>query len=167
MSQSEEANPCDTDGVAHDHALSIRRTLHAPPEKVWAAYTQPELLQQWFCPRPWTITDPVIELRPGGRFAFTMHGPNGEVVPNSGVFLYLEPGRKLVTTDALTPDWKPAGQPFMVATVEMEPTADGSTAYCATARHWNAETMKQHEAMGFHQGWGAAVDQLEELLKTL
>jgi uncharacterized protein YndB with AHSA1/START domain len=33
--------------------------------------------------------------------------------------------------------------------------------------HWNAETLKEHEAMGFHEGWGKAADQLEELAKTL
>lgn len=154
MSDKPAPNPCDTDGVAHPHSLQIRRTLDAPPEKVWAAYTQPELLSQWFCPKPWYITDAVIEPRPGGRFNFTMHGPDGELVPNSGIFLHVEPGRKLITTDALTPDWKPAGLPFMVATVEMIPTGDGRTEYSATARHWSEATMKQHEAMGFYEGWG-------------
>ena len=95
-----------------------------------------------------------------------MHGPDGERFPNSGVFLEVVPNRRWITTDALTPDWQPAGQPFMVATVELTPRADGKTEYVATARHWNAETMKQHEAMGFHEGWGHCADQLAELLKT-
>ena len=34
------------------------------------------------------------------------------------------------------------------------------------ALHWNEETMKEHEAMGFHEGWGQCADQLAELLKT-
>jgi uncharacterized protein YndB with AHSA1/START domain len=160
-------NPCHTPGVAHGHELVLRRVFDAAPDQIWKAWMEPALLQRWFCPKPWYVTDAVIEPRPGGRFNCVMHGPNGEVMPNSGVFLEVVPQRKWTTTDAFTPDWKPAGQPFMVATVELIPLADGKTEYVATARHWNEATMKQHEAMGFHEGWGAAADQLAELLKEM
>ncbi len=160
-------NPCHTPGVAHGHELVLRRVFDAAPDQIWKAWMEPALLQQWFCPKPWYVTDAVIEPRPGGRFNCVMHGPNGEVMPNSGVFLYVEPGRRWITTDAFTPDWRPAGAPFMVGEVELIPLADGKTEYVATARHWNEATMKQHEAMGFHEGWGAAADQLAELLKEM
>jgi uncharacterized protein YndB with AHSA1/START domain len=117
-------------------------------------------------PKPWSISDIQIDPRPGGVFNCVMHGPDGEVMPNSGIFLAVEPNRRWITTDAFTPAWEPAGQPFMVATVELTPREDGRTDYVATARHWNAEMMKQHEAMGFHEGWGTCADQLAELLKT-
>ena len=160
-------NPCLTPGTAHQHELVLRRVFDASPAKIWKAWMDPALLQQWFCPKPWYVTDAVIEPHAGGRMNFTMHGPDGEVMPNSGIFLEVIPQKKWTTTDALTPDWKPAGMPFMVATVELTPLPDGRTEYVATARHWNEATMKQHEAMGFHDGWGAAADQLAELLKKL
>ena len=167
MANETDNNPCDTNGVAHSFDLVLERVIDASPDRIFKAYTDPRILPQWFSPKPWSITDAVIEPCVGGRFNFTMHGPNGEVFPNSGVFLEVVPNRRLITTDALTPDWKPSGQPFMVARIEMEPTADGKTKYKATASHWNAETMKQHEQMGFHEGWGTVADQLGELLKTL
>jgi uncharacterized protein YndB with AHSA1/START domain len=145
----------------------LERIIDAPPEKIWRAYTDPAILSQWFSPKPWTITDAVVEPRVGGRFNFTMHGPDGEVFPNSGVFLEVVENRRMITTDAFTPDWKPAGQPFMVARIELEPTGDGKTKYTATASHWNEATMKQHEQMGFHDGWGQVADQLNALVKTL
>ncbi len=83
------------------------------------------------------------------------------------MILAIEPNRRLVTTDAFTPDWRPTGLPFMVAEITLTPTADGGTDYVAVARHWNADTMKQHEQMGFEAGWNAAADQLAELLRTL
>jgi uncharacterized protein YndB with AHSA1/START domain len=43
----------------------------------------------------------------------------------------------------------------------------GKTRYTARARHWTAEAKTEHEAMGFHEGWGKAADQLEALAKTL
>ena len=45
--------------------------------------------------------------------------------------------------------------------------AAGHTRYTARALHWNAEDKGQHEAMGFHDGWGVATDQLLALAQTL
>lgn len=167
MAHETEDNPCVTPGQAHSFDLVLERVIDAPPEKIWRAYTDAAILSQWFSPKPWTITDAVVEPRVGGRFNFTMHGPDGEVFPNSGVFLEVVENRRMITTDALTPDWKPTGQPFMVARIELEPTGDGKTRYKATASHWNEATMKQHEQMGFHEGWAQVADQLNELVKTL
>jgi uncharacterized protein YndB with AHSA1/START domain len=166
MANETETNPCDTDGAAHAFELRLERIIDAAPEKVFKAYTDPAILAQWFAPKPWKIVDPIVEPRPGGRFNFTMHGPDGEVFPNSGVFLDVVPNRRIITTDAFTSAWKPAGQPFMVAQVDMEPTADGKTKYTAVARHWNEAAMKTHEQMGFHEGWGTVADQLAEIVKT-
>ena len=166
MAQETEANPCDTDGVAHSFDLVLERIIDAPPEKVFRAYTDPAILSQWFAPKPWSISDCVIEPRPGGRMNFVMHGPDGERFPNAGVFLEVVPNRRLISTDAFTPDWKPSGQPFMVARIELEPTADGKTKYTATASHWNEAAMKQHVEMGFHEGWGQVADQLNEIVQT-
>ena len=167
MAQETETNPCDTDGVAHAWDLVLKRTFDATPEQVWKAWTTPDLLKQWFAPRPWSTPEATVDLRPGGVFRVTMRAPDGVEFPNSGVFLEIVPNRKLVSTDAFAPGWKPAGQPFMVTTIELTPTADGKTDYVATASHWTAEAMKQHEDMGFHQGWGQCADQLAELLKTV
>ena len=167
MANETEANPCDTDGVAHAFDLVLERVIDAPREKIYRAYTDPAILSQWFAPKPWRITDAVVEPRAGGRFNFVMHGPEGERFPNAGVFLEVVPNRRLISTDAFTPAWKPSGQPFMTARIDLEPTEDGKTRYTATASHWTEEAMKQHEAMGFHEGWGQVADQLAELLKTL
>jgi uncharacterized protein YndB with AHSA1/START domain len=167
MATGTDNNPCDTDGVAHTFDLVLERVIDAPPEKVFKAYTDPAILSHWFAPKPWSITDAVVEPRAGGRFNFVMHGPDGERFPNAGIFLEVVENRRLISTDALTPDWKPAGAPFIVARIELEPTSDGRTKYTATASHWNEDAMKQHEQMGFHEGWGQVSDQLNELVKTL
>ena len=163
----ETDNPCHAPGTPNGFDLTLSRHFDAPPETVWRAWTTPDLLKQWYCPKPWYVSEAVIDPRPGGVFNTVMNGPDGEVMPNSGVILAIEPNRRLVTTDAFTPDWKPAGLPFMVGEITLTPAADGGTDYVAVARHWNADTMKQHEAMGFHDGWGTVADQLNALLPTL
>ncbi|WP_396593068.1 SRPBCC family protein [Brevundimonas sp. R86498] len=167
MVQDTDANPCHTPGEPAGFDLELRRHFDAPPEKIWQAWITPDLLKQWFCPKPWRVSEATIDPRPGGVFNTVMNGPDGEVMPGTGVFLEVVPGRKWITTDAFAPGWKPTGLPFMVTEVTLTPTGDGGTDYVAIARHWNADTMKQHEEMGFHQGWGAAADQLAELLRTL
>jgi len=166
MTHDTDANPCVATG-AHRFELVLERIFDASPDKIWKAWTTPDQLMQWFAPLPWRVTQAVIEPVVGGAFTFTMQGPEGEIMPNDGVFLLVEPNRRWITTDAFVKGWLPAGMPFMSAEVVLTPLADGRTRYVATARHWNEATMKQHESMGFAEGWGLASDQLADLLKTL
>jgi uncharacterized protein YndB with AHSA1/START domain len=72
----------------------------------------------------------------------------------------------LVWTDALLPGFRPAQQPFFTAEIRMEPVGE-RTRYTAIARHGTSAARKQHEEMGFHEGWGKALDQLVELANEL
>lgn len=152
--------------ISNAHELVLARTIDAPREKLWRCWTEPKLLEQWFCPKPWHVTNARIDLRPGGEFSSIMHGPDGEEFPNIGVFLAVEPMQRLVTTDAFQPGWKPSDRAFMTAEIVFE-EAGGKTKYTATARHWSAEAKAEHEAMGFHEGWGKAADQLQALARSL
>lgn len=145
------------------HELSLTRFIAAPPEAVWDVLANRQ--EEWFCPSPWRAEVTAQERRPGGRSAITMYGPDGEVMPNEGIFLAWDEGRRFVTTDACTADFEPA-DPFMIGIWEIEPAnEDGieGTRYTASARHWSQEAMQQHEAMGFTEGWGACADQLKTL----
>ncbi|MCB1453811.1 MAG: SRPBCC family protein [Rhizobiaceae bacterium] len=147
--------------------LVLERTIDAPREKVFRCFSDPKLLEQWFAPKPWLIKDVDIDLRPGGASKFTMHGPEGEVFPVSGVYLEVVPNEKIVTTDAYSAGWVPAENPFFTAVMTFEDAGNGKTKYTAVARHWRAEDKQTHEQMGFHEGWGQTAAQLEELAKTL
>lgn len=147
--------------------LVLERTIDAPREKVFRCFSDPKLLEQWFAPKPWLIKDVDIDLRPGGASKFTMHGPEGEVFPISGVYLEVVPNEKIVTTDAYSAGWVPAENPFFTAVMTFEDAGNGKTKYTAVARHWRAEDKQTHEQMGFHEGWGQTAAQLEELAKTL
>lgn len=149
------------------YELVLDVTLDAPKEKLYRCWTEPALLQQWFVPRPWTISKVEQDLRPGGASLVVMRDPDGNEYPNPGVFLEIVPNRKIVMTDAFSAGWEPAGKPFMVAEVTFEDAGHGKTRYRAVARHWTEESKQAHVQMGFHEGWGACARQLEELAKTL
>ncbi|MGO1542668.1 MAG: SRPBCC family protein [Luteimonas sp.] len=146
------------------HDLSIERRMAAPPAAVWRAWT--EHLTEWFAPAPWKTVKAELDLRPGGRFHAVMEGPDGERADGgAGVLLEVVPERRIVFTDALGPDWMPR-KPFMVAIIELTPDGDG-TLYRATVRHWDAESKKRHEEMGFHPGWSQVAEQLEAVAVRL
>jgi uncharacterized protein YndB with AHSA1/START domain len=146
--------------------LELKREVAVSPHLVWRAWTEPALLKQWFTPTPWRTTDCEIDLRPGGKFRTVMEGPNGEKNDSTGCFLAVIPQKLLVFTDALGPGYRPLGSGFMTASIAIEPTATG-TLYTARALHKDEAAKKQHEEMGFQQGWGTALDQLVALMKGL
>ena len=152
---------------SNDRELVLTRVIDAPRESVYRAWTEPELLKQWFTPRPWTT--PVVEtdVRPGGSNLIVMRSPEGAEMPNRGVYLEMVPNERLVITDAFTQAWEPSEKPFMTLVLTFEDAGEGRTKYTARVRHWTVADRESHEKMGFHQGWGVATDQLAEVARSL
>ena len=146
--------------------LSFTRTLKAPRTAVWAAWTRPEHIRQFFVPAPHTVTACEIDLRVGGKFN-TVFDVEGQSITNTGVYLEIIEGERLVFTDAYSEGWKPAPDPFMTAIIDLADTEHGGTRYTATARHRSTETCERHKVMGFYEGWGQATDQLDAYASTL
>ena len=148
--------------MSADRELVLTRLINAPREKVYRAWTDPELLKQWFAPKPYTTPIVEIDVRPGGSAYFVMRGPDGKDLPNRGVYLEVVPNEKLVSTDAYVKAWEPSEKPFMTLILTFEDEG-GKTRYTARVRHWTVADREAHEKMGFHEGWGLCTDQLEAL----
>ena len=147
--------------------LVLDRVVPVPLELVWRAWTEAELLKQWFCPRPWRVTEAHLDVRPGGRFFTVMQGPeDGQTFASEGCFLEVVHHQRLRWTDALAGGYRPNAEAFMTAALELT-EVEGGTRYRAIAQHASVEAMQKHVEMGFNEGWSAALDQLVELSKTL
>lgn len=142
--------------------LAVERHIAAPPETVFRVWT--ERLVEWWAPKPWTTQVIEQDLRPGGRSALVMTGPDGAASDMEGVVLEVVPDRRIVLTNAFTAGWVPQ-TPFMVAIFTFAPES-GGTRYRAASRHWDEAAQKQHEAMGFQQSWGIVAGQLAELAEA-
>lgn len=149
-----------------DRELVLTRIIDAPREKLFKAWTDPELLKQWFAPLPWTTSAAELDVRPGGASLFVMRDPDGNEFPNRGVYLEVVENERLVFTDAFTRAWEPSEKPFMTAIVTFEDIG-GKTRYTARARHWTVADREAHEKMGFHEGWGQCADQLAALVARI
>ena len=150
-----------------DRELVLTRVIDATPDKLYRAWTEAELLKQWFAPAPVTVPVAELDVRPGGSNLIVMRLPDGLEAPNRGVYLEVIPNEKLVFTDAYAAAWEPSANPFMTVILTFEDLGNGQTRYTARVRHFTVAGREQHERMGFHQGWGQCADQLAELGKRI
>jgi uncharacterized protein YndB with AHSA1/START domain len=150
-----------------DRELVLTRIIDAPRENIFRAWTEVELLKQWFAPLPYTTPHAELDVRPGGSSLVVMRGPDGTEFPNPGVYLEVVKNEKIVFTDAFTSAWVPSEKPFMTAIITLEDLGGGKTKYTALVRHWTVADREAHEKMGFHEGWGICTDQLAALAAKL
>jgi uncharacterized protein YndB with AHSA1/START domain len=109
---------------AANRELVLIRIIDAPCEKVFKAWTDPELLEQWFAPPPWTTPVADVDVRQGGANLIVMRDPEGHEFPNRGVYLEVVENERLVFTDSYTTAWEPSDKPFMTVIL---------TSSCATS----------------------------------
>jgi uncharacterized protein YndB with AHSA1/START domain len=156
-----------TTSKPNDRELQLTSIIDASREKVYRCWTEPELITQWFTPPPWKTIRAETDVRPGGSSLIVMQGPEGQEMPNPGVYLEVVPNEKLVATDAFVSAWKPSEKPFMTLVLTFEDAGKGKTKYTARILHWSADDRIQHEKMGFEKGWTQATKQLAELAERI
>lgn len=158
-----------------ENDLEISRFLAVSRERVWRAWSDPARLAQWWCPKPWVTEVRKFDFRAGGDFHTYMTGPDGKggtgESDNPGCFLEIVPMERIVGTSVMVGGWRPvtAWMP-MTSIIEMRDEAkDGvqGTRYVARVLHLNEADRRRHEEMGFHEGWGTCISQLEQFAATL
>lgn len=92
---------------SRSNEIRLTRVYDAPVRAVWDAWTIPEQIEKWWGPRGFTLTTHSKDLRTGGTWRYTMHGPNGVDYPNVTRYLVVEPHRKLVYDHGGTDDTPP------------------------------------------------------------
>lgn len=97
--------PMPTTTSAND--IRITRIYDAPVALVWEAWTDPAQVAQWWGPRGFTITTHSREVRAGGSWVFTMHGPDGTDYPNFTRYHEVEPRARLVYDHGASSDTAP------------------------------------------------------------
>ena len=150
--------------LGSDRELVLTRVFEATPPEVFRAWTDPEILKQWFAPLPWTTPHAELDVRPGGSSLVVMRGPDGKDFSNPGVYLDVVENERLVITDAYVRAWEPSEKPFMTLVLTFDDLGGRRTRYTARVLHWTVADREAHEKMGFHEGWGQCADQLAALL---
>lgn len=146
--------------------LVFTRDFALPRDRIFRAWTTPDLLAQWFAPPGMTIRDVAMDVRPGGILSCVMGAPDGSTFPTTFHYLEVLEPERIVFTDKVTADGTPAPDAFIVSTCQFD-EIDGGTRYTGTARHFTEAARDEHLKRGFHEGAAGVADQLERVLKQI
>jgi len=146
--------------AAAERELNIRRTFNAPRELVFRAWTEPQLLAQWSCPRGFTFSENRGELRVGGTFSARMRSPEGTEHRLRGVYREIVPPERLVFTHCWV-DEQGAPGPETLVTVTLAEHGGRTEMSFHQALFVSVEARDRHE-----QGWTNCFERLAELLGT-
>jgi uncharacterized protein YndB with AHSA1/START domain len=144
-----------------DREIVLLRDFDAPRERVFAAWTRPELLARWWGPGRFTLPVCEVDLRPGGAYRFVMRGPDGREFPVGGVYREVVPPERLVYTSRLDLEGAPSFEGTVTATFA---DRDGRTTLTLRTLY---ETREQRDAalrMQMAEGYGESFDRLDAAL---
>jgi uncharacterized protein YndB with AHSA1/START domain len=136
-------------------SLTIVRRIKAPPVKVWAAITKPELMMQWWGPDAGPTLSVVADVRPGGRFSVAFRLLSGDEHNPTGVYREVVPEKKLV----FTWDLPGAPEPESLVTFRLEPIEGGTELTLTHERLPDEAARDSHE-----RGWNGLLDKLPVFL---
>jgi len=145
-----------TTKAAPKTSLEIKRIIKAPRDRVYAAWTDPAQLRQWFGPEKVQTRELNAEPRVGGKFRWDLTNPEGEDLTCLGEYRELQPGRKIVFTWQWQDDedWE---NHVSIVTVELD-DADGGTELRLT----HEELPNEESRDGHSRGWNSTLDKLEK-----
>lgn len=144
--------------VISDREFVLEHVFRAPAAKVFAAYTDPKLVPQWWSGRPGAVRVETMDVRPGGAWRYVQRMPNGHEMAFFGTYLEVTPVTRLVYTFATE------GQPGEIrATVELA-EHDGETRLTLTNLCPSKEARDAMLKYGAAAGAKVAWDRLAEVL---
>ncbi len=165
-----------------NHAtFTIEREFNAPVEKVWQAWTTPEMVMKWWGPEGFSSPYASVDFRIGGKYIYAMHGPAGTEwdrdMYSAGIYKEIVPNEKIVITDyfsdkngnKIEPSDEGMDVNFpdeMIVTVLFDDLGNGKTKLSIV--YPKPESEEQLQAMlksGMNEGWNSSLNKFEEALK--
>lgn len=146
--------------------VSITREFQAAPSLVWDAYTKPELLDQWWAPKPWMSRTKVLDFKVGGRRFYAMVSPEGDERWAVQKYTSITPKTNFKIFNAFADaeeNLELPGSDWDLNFTEQ----DGRTKVSISIYNESLERLERMVAMGFVEGTKAQLKNLEDLLAKL
>jgi uncharacterized protein YndB with AHSA1/START domain len=141
--------------VAIKPSLTLKRRLAAAPEKVYAAWTDPEKIVRWFGPDSGPVKSASLDVRDGGRYAIEFSTEDGEEHHVSGIYREVLPNEKLVFSWM----WRTMPERQSLVTVLIKPDGDGTLLTLIHDQFFDEAARDRHEF-----GWNGTLDKLAACL---
>lgn len=148
--------------------IKVERSFDSPLDLVWAAWTEAELLDQWWAPKPWKVETKTMDFSVGGKWLYAMVGPQGEKHWDLKNFSQIATGKSF-TYRSLFCDENGNVNPATTGSVWVNSFTEnnGITLVTNIIRVDSLAHLEAHIKMGFKEGFSAGLGQLEGLLTHL
>jgi uncharacterized protein YndB with AHSA1/START domain len=149
----------------------IKREFDAPLSLVWDAFTRPEILDQWWAPKPWTSKTKVMNFEVGGRRFYAMVSPEGQERWSVQQYTSISPKTNFKYLNAFADEHEnpelPGSDWDLTFSEEHTSTSLSITKLSVTIYNESLERMEKMIEMGFKEGFTITLKSLEALLATL
>lgn|SRR5690554_2273504 len=160
--------PFDFTVDKENKTIHMNREFDAEPELVWQAWTTPELLDQWWGPKPWKAETKSMDFREGGHWLYAMVGPEGEKHWSKVRFISIEMVRSFSARAGFCDEHGTINEDLPQNLWENKfEGKDERTLVKSTLTFDSLEDLETNISMGFKEGISMGMSQLDELLKTL
>jgi uncharacterized protein YndB with AHSA1/START domain len=148
-----------------NNTINVKREFAAPLQKVWAAWTQSELLDQWWAPKPWKAETKTMDFREGGRWIYAMVGPEGEKHWSLSDFKSVEAQKSFSNLNAFSDEngGITPGAPRSFWNNSFNSNGETTTVDIAI-KFDKLEDLEGYIKMGFKEGFTMGLGNLDELL---
>lgn len=151
-----------------NNKVKVTREFAAPLSKVWAAWTQSELLDQWWAPKPWKAVTKKMEFKEGGHWLYVMAGPEGEEHWCRGDFNSINPMKSYKAVAAFCDPNGKISTDFPLANWYCEfREAQNKTIVNIELQYESLADLEKYIEMGFKEGFTMALGNLDELLASV
>lgn len=151
-----------------NNTITVKREFAAEVPLVWDAYTKSEILDQWWAPKPWKARTKKMDFREGGQWLYAMVGPNGEEHWSIANYKNIKIHKSFTGLDAFSDSDGNINKEMPQSKWEVLFTDKGEKTLVQL--HISYDDLAQLEAtiqMGFKEGLGMAMENLDELLPSL
>jgi uncharacterized protein YndB with AHSA1/START domain len=162
MTSQQQSTTTATITTPSDREILCERVFDAPRDRVYAAYTDPALIPEWWGPRSMTTSVDVMDVRAGGSWRFVMHGADGSETGFRGTYREVTPPERIVQTF----EWEGMPGHVSVETAEFEDLGDRTRVVTTSIFH-TAEERDGMLGSGMEGGLNETYQRMDELLERL
>ena len=146
--------------------LTVKRTFNADVALVWRAWTEAEILDKWWAPKPWYSKTKRMEFKVGGYRLYSMNGPEGEVMWGRTNYATIKQHKEFTGTDVFCDENGISDGSFPERKYSNQFIGQGGqTEIVTTTVYESEEALQQMLELGMQEGYELTLNHLEEWLE--
>jgi uncharacterized protein YndB with AHSA1/START domain len=151
-----------------NNTITVKKAFDATLPLVWQAYTDPEILDQWWAPKPWKAKTKSMDFRTGGHWLYAMVGPEGEEHWAIANYTLVEDQKRFTAEDAFSDSDGNINTAMPQSNWDSHfNSIEGGTLVTFDISYPDLAALEATIAMGFKEGLTSAAEGLDDYFATL